>query len=140
MKLSFAALFAITCLFSYSTKALERLEPASGCYIGMLLGEDDSPNSLSTKLGLTPAAFSRFYSFPLDASARQNVSDFFDQVRASGGIAVLTLEPFNGLSAVTAANCNDFADLCALKETQGIGGIMVRFAHEMNGNWYAWGQ
>ena len=140
MKISFAALFAITCLFSDSTQALERLEPASGCYIGMLLGEDDSPNSLSAKLGLTPAAFSRFYSFPLDASARQNVSDFFDQVRASGGIAVLTLEPFNGLSAVTAANCNDFADLCALKEAQGIGGIMVRFAHEMNGNWYAWGQ
>ena len=140
MKVSFAALFAIACLFSCSTQALERLEPASGCYIGMLLGEDDSPNSLSTKLGLTPAAFSRFYSFPLDAFARQNVSDFFDQVRASGGIAVLTLEPFNGLSAVTAANCNDFADLCALKETQGIGGIMVRFAHEMNGNWYAWGQ
>ncbi len=135
-----AGLLALTCLFSSMSKALERLEPANGCYIGMLLAEQDTPNSLGARLGLTPAAFSRFYSFPLDASARQNVSDFLDQVRASGGIAVLTLEPFNGLSAVTAANCNDFADLCAQKEGQGIGGIMVRFAHEMNGNWYAWGQ
>ena len=135
-----ASLLALTCLFASMAKALERLEPANGCYIGMLLAEEDTPNSLSARLGLTPAVFSRFYSFPLDASARQNVSEFLDQVRAIGGIAVLTLEPFNGLSAVTAANCNDFADLCGQKEGQGLGGIMVRFAHEMNGNWYAWGQ
>ena len=135
-----ARLLAITCLASSSARALERLEPATGCYIGMLLAEEDTPTSLSARLNLTPTCFSRFYSFPLNLSARQNVSDFIDQVRASGGIAVLTLEPFNGLSYVTAAACNEFADLCAQKEGQGISGIMVRFAHEMNGNWYAWGQ
>ncbi len=123
-----------------SSKALERLEPASGCYIGILADDQDSFAALSARLGLTPAVVSRFYSFPLDAAARQNVSDFLDQVRASGGIAMITLEPFNGLAAVSSANCDDFANLCAQKESQGIGGIMVRFAHEMNGNWYAWCQ
>ena len=133
-----ARMLALTC-FS-STQALERLEPASGCYIGMLLGDLDSPASLSARLGLTPAVFSRFYAFPLDVAARQSLSDFLDQVRTSGGIAVLTLEPFAGLSSITAAHCDDLADLCAQKEAQGLGGIMVRFAHEMNGNWYAWAQ
>ena len=135
-----ASLLALTFARLPSARALERLEPANGCYIGMLLADEDSPSSLSTRLGLTPAAFSRFYAFPFDASARQNVSDFLDQVRTRGGIAVLTLEPFDGLSAVTAAHCNDLGDLCAEKEALGIGGIILRFAHEMNGNWYAWGQ
>lgn len=121
-------------------KALERLEPASGCYIGMLLADDDNLPRFSRRLGVTPACVSRFFVFPLSPSARQSVSDFLDEVRNYGGIAVLTLEPFGGLAAITAAECNDLGDLCAQKESQGIGGIMIRFAHEMNGNWYAWGQ
>ena len=121
-------------------KALERLEPATGCYIGMLIADEDDIPRLSKRLGLTPAAVSRFYGFPLTPSQRQSLIAFLDDVRTHGGIAVLTLEPFDGLNAVTAVQCNDLADLCAQYEAQGIGGIMIRFAHEMNGNWYAWGQ
>ena len=136
---------ALRCLllalaFAWPAKALERLEPANGCYIGMLAADDDSLPRLSARLGITPAVLSRFYGFPFNASMRQSVVAFLDEVRKFGGIAVLTIEPFGGLSAVTAAQCADLADLCAQSEAEGIGGIMIRFAHEMNGNWYAWGQ
>jgi hypothetical protein len=53
---------------------------------------------------------------------------------------MITLEPYVGLSNVTEEACSEFARLCSQQETQGIGGIMVRFAHEMNGNWNPWGQ
>ena len=133
-------LLALALFCASPVKALERLEPANGCYIGMLLGDDDNIPRLSKRLGITPASVSRFYEFPLSVSARQSVTAFLDEVRNYGGIAVLTLEPFGGLAAITAAQCNDLGDLCAQQESQGIGGIMIRFAHEMNGNWYAWGQ
>ena len=120
--------------------ALERLEPLAGCYIGMLLDDEDNLPRVSARLGLTPAAYTKFYGFPFSAGTRQEVSAFLDEVRGNCGIAVLTLEPFGGLSSVTAASCADLADLCASQEAQGIGGIMIRLAHEMNGNWYAWGQ
>ncbi len=121
-------------------RALERLEPANGCYIGMLMADEDTVPRLSGRLGLTPAAVSRFYGFPFSVSMRQSVVAFLDEVRNYGGIAVLTIEPFGGLGAITAAQCNDLGDLCAQQESLGIGGIMIRFAHEMNGNWYPWGQ
>ena len=121
-------------------QALERLEPMSGCYIGMLMADEDSIPRLGARLGFTPAAFSRFYGFPLTPSTRQSLVAFLDEVRNNGGIAVITIEPFGGLAAVGAAQCDDLANLCAQQEAQGIGGIMIRFAHEMNGNWYAWGQ
>ena len=77
-------------------QALERLEPESGCYIGMLMADDDSIPRLGTRLGFTPAAFSRFYGFPLTPSTRQSLLAFLDEVRNNGGIAVLTIEPFGG--------------------------------------------
>jgi hypothetical protein len=104
------------------------------------MADDDSIPRLSTRLGFTPAVYTRFYAFPLSAGHRQSVIEFLGDVRANGGIAVLTLEPFAGLPAVTAPECDDLAAICAEAETQGIGGIMIRFAHEMNGHWYPWGQ
>jgi beta-mannanase len=52
---------------------------------------------------------------------------------------VITLEPFDGLDAVSENDCKDFAALCARYEKLGLG-VMVRFAHEMNGSWYPWCQ
>ena len=120
--------------------ALERLEPAEGCYFGVNLGEEDTVDRLSSRLGLTPAVHVQFFHFPLTPPLRAKLAGFLDQVRASHGIALITLEPFQGLSAVSEADCHDLANLCAAQENQGIGGILIRFAHEMNGNWYPWCQ
>lgn len=123
-----------------SALGLERLEPPAGCYFGVNLGERDTIPQLRAHLGITPAVYVQFFHFPLTATARADLTAFLDQVRPTRGIALITLEPVQGLNAVTAAECLDLASLCATNEAQGIGGIMIRFAHEMNGNWYPWCQ
>ena len=123
-----------------SVRAAARLEPPTGCYFGVNLGEGDTIDRLSARLGITPAVQVRFFSFPLTQPVREQLTGFLSQVRASRSIALITLEPFQGLASVTDAECLDLAGICATNEALGIGGIMIRFAHEMNGNWYPWCQ
>jgi hypothetical protein len=135
-----AAVSAVEITTSHAAFPLERLEPAEGCYIGVSLGRGDTPERFGFRVGLQPAVHSKFFAFPLNAGTGRNLEGFLSQVRLAQGIAMVTLELPEGLSSVTDANCLEFAALCAEQETQGIRGIFVRFAHEMNGNWYAWGQ
>jgi Glycosyl hydrolase family 26 len=80
-----------------------------------------------------------FTGFPLTATDRTNVLAAGEQVRANGGALLLTLEPHDGLDAVTSAVAKDLAGLLAAINGTGVP-VLVRFAHEMNGSWYAWGQ
>lgn len=48
-------------------------------------------------------------------------------------------QPGNGLDKITAAAAADFAKTLASYEQQGAT-MLIEFAHEMNGNWYVWGQ
>ncbi len=120
--------------------ALERLEPPQACYIGVGLDAGDSIDHLSSRLGLRPALYLDFFEFPLTADSRAALGRFFEQVRSTRGIADVTLEPHAGLSNVTETAVLEFTQICRDQEAQGIGGILVRFGHEMNGNWYEWGQ
>ena len=91
-------------------------------------------------LAVTPAVWVQFVRFPLDDAARQNLVGFFEQVGAAGAYGLLTLEPHDGLDAVTRDSAHELAD--ALDEAWQEHGVatFVRFAHEMNGSWYPWGQ
>ena len=52
---------------------------------------------------------------------------------------LLTLEPTEGLATVTDEAIDDLVS--TLRDANGSGvPVVVRFAHEMNGSWYAWGQ
>ena len=135
-----AAFLAGELALASAARALERLEPAEGCYLGVSLGPGDTSDRFSARLGLRPAVHAEFFEFPLTAGSRSNLMKFLDQVRPTKSIALITLEPYAGLSNVTEEASLDFARLCQNQETQGIGGILVRFAHEMNGNWNPWGQ
>ncbi len=132
--------FALSLIVAPPLRALERLEPAEGCYFGVNLGGDDTISRLTSRLGITPAVFVQFISFPLTPASREQLSDFLNQVRRTHGLALITLEPFHGLDAATESDCLEMARLCATNEMQGIAGILIRFAHEMNGNWYPWCQ
>ena len=125
---------------SLSVSALERLEPPKGCYLGFNLNDGDTIARLGSRLGITPAVYVRFFDFPLSESSQAGLTNFLEEVRSSGGIALITLEPWQGLDSLTETNCVDLGTLCAAYEQQGIDGILIRFAHEMNGNWYPWGQ
>ena len=125
---------------SFRLFALERLEPADGCYLGIDLGATDTIAGLAERLGITPAVFVRFFDFPMSTSDRGELTNFLNEVLANGGIAMITLEPSLGLDSVSQTVCVDLGTLCAAYEQRGIDGIIIRFGHEMNGNWYAWGQ
>jgi hypothetical protein len=61
------------------------------------------------------------------------------QVADGGGLLLLTLEPQQGLAAVTDSVATDLADRLDGYNRSGVP-VIVRFAHEMNGSWYPWGQ
>jgi hypothetical protein len=126
---------AETCVF-----ALERLEPTDGCYLGVNLGSTVPISRLASRLGITPAVSGRFFVFPLSSTDRGSLTNFLNEVLNNGGIAMITLLPQQGLEAVSPAVCADLGTLCATYEQLGIDGIFLRFGHEMNGNWYPWGQ
>ena len=126
--------------FAPSLWALARLEPPEGCYLGASIGPGDTIAKFSSRVGLRPAVYTEFFSFPLTIEGRKGLQGFFDQVRPTRGIALITLEPSLGLSNVTEEACQELVQLCADGEDMGIGGIFLRFGHEMNGSWYAWGQ
>jgi len=137
----FILLFLSLLYFANAAIAADRLEPETGCYLGTHLDEvNDSVVQYEARMGYTPAAFGHFARLPLTAQERANLDAFIGQVKPGRGIAFVTLEPMDGLDAVTQAACDEIAALCAGYEAQGIGGIIIRFAHEMNGNWFPWGQ
>ena len=118
-----------------------KLEPQCGYYFGVFNGNlsGDVISNYNDWLGFTPASYVTFVNFPLTLEDTDTLNCFIRKIVPTGGIAVITLEPMDGLDAITEKACQDFAALCAKYENQGIG-IMVRFAHEMNGSWYPWGQ
>ena len=119
---------------------LARLEPADGAYFGVNLDwGNDTAAAVSERLGVTPAVWVQFVPFPLDDGALANLDAFIDQVAEVGGLALITLEPHDGLASVTDAAAADLAQQLAAYTERGVP-VMIRFAHEMNGSWYPWGQ
>lgn len=95
---------------------------------------------VSESLGIMPAVWVQFVRFPLDDGARANLQGFFEQVGAVGAYGLVTLEPHDGLDAVTADAAEELAMvLDAAWADHGVP-TFVRFAHEMNGSWYPWAQ
>jgi hypothetical protein len=117
------------------------LHPA-GTWFGM--GIDwgtDSVAAVASRMGAgrTPAAWVQFVGFPIADADRANLDGFYRQVRSVGGLALLTLLPTAGLAAVTTAAADALARMLAAYRACGVS-TLLRFAHEMNGTWYPWGQ
>ena len=89
--------------------------------------------------GQDVASYGCWIHFPLRPSDIEFLEGYTDQVEPTGGIAFITLEPYDGLDQVTQAAVDDFAQRVVSYEQRGMS-VMVRFAHEMNGSWYPWGQ
>ena len=119
---------------------LALLEPESGAYFGVNLDwARDSAQAFNDRLGVDAAAYVQFAPFPFDDGWREHLRLYVEQVRAANGLAVLTLEPTIPLDEITSAQIEDLAQLLRGWNDQGVG-VMLRFAHEMNGSWYGWGQ
>jgi hypothetical protein len=101
----------------------------------------DTISAVRDRVGpnLTPAVWVQFARVPLRPEDRTSLDGFVRQVRAVGGLALITLEPSDGLASVDAGSAAAVADLLAGYRACGVE-VILRFAHEMNGSWYAWGQ
>ncbi|MET0806957.1 MAG: glycosyl hydrolase [Lacisediminihabitans sp.] len=116
------------------------LVPKKGVLFGVNLDwNTETLPEYAKSLGHAPAVTVQFSDIPYSAATWRHTLDAVTQVKANGGTLLLTLEPHGGfdtMSDVVIAKL--VADLAAIND-QGVP-VVVRFAHEMNGSWYAWGQ
>ena len=131
-----AALTLPTC----EVTSREGLVPADGALFGVNLDLHAKPLAAFAKdLGHKPAVSVSFTGFPLTAKDEDDLARAVEQIRADGHMMLLTLEPHEGLDTVTEDTAAALArDLNGFNE-DGVP-VVVRFAHEMNGSWYAWSQ
>jgi hypothetical protein len=116
------------------------LRPTDGAWLGVNLDWGaQTLDGYSDALGHRPAVVVSFAALPLSAADRRNVDAAVAQVADGGGVLLLTLEPRDGLAAVTPEVADALADRLARYNRRGVP-VIVRFAHEMNGSWYPWGQ
>jgi Glycosyl hydrolase family 26 len=114
--------------------------PDDGVLFGVNLDwKSETLEEHRTNLGHAPAVAVQFSDIPYDRNTWEHTKSAVRQVRENGGVLLLTLEPHAGLAAMSTDVINLLAyDLLDLN-TNGVP-VVVRFAHEMNGSWYAWGQ
>ncbi|MDO8705323.1 MAG: glycosyl hydrolase [Sulfuricaulis sp.] len=101
--------------------------------------QHDSAAAFNQRLGMPAAVYVAFFRFPFDNVELNNLDNFIAQVARQRGMALITLEPHDGLNAITPQIASDLAILLATYNRRGIP-VFVRFAHEMNGFWYPWSQ
>jgi hypothetical protein len=116
------------------------LAPADGTLMGVNLEWGrETLAEYSDKLGERPAVAVSFADFPFDEEDPGLIESAVEQLRQEGGMLLLTLEPVEGLAAVTEDHADELAGMLAGFNANGVP-VIVRFAHEMNGSWYPWGQ
>lgn len=115
--------------------------PVDGkAYYGVQLDwQQDSVARYASRLGATPAVFGRYVNFPLTPAEQKAVGEEVKELAGAHASMMLTLEPRDGLAAVTPEVLAAFSQDLAKWTRKGVP-VMVRFAHEMNGSWYTWGQ
>ncbi|WP_258935186.1 glycoside hydrolase family 26 protein [Nesterenkonia pannonica] len=69
----------------------------------------------------------------------ENVTAAADQIAEFNGVLMLTVEPVDGLGAVTPEVIEELVSVLRSINESGVP-VLLRYAHEMNGSWYAWGQ
>ncbi len=135
------AISCIACTVSGESKYYKNIEPESGFYFG--IAREGITQSIISEyedwLGFTPASYVKFIAFPMTEQDVHELKTFINEIASTGAIALITLEPMNGLDVITEQDCQEFASLCLEFEELGLS-IMIRFAHEMNGSWYPWSQ
>lgn len=125
---------------SCAEPATDLRPPDGGVWIGASVQwARETAAAYADRLGHDPAVLVSFADLPMSATDEANVSAAVDQARGLGSMLLLTLEPSKGLAPVTDEVAERTARLIDGYTRSGVP-VLVRFGHEMNGSWYAWGQ
>src|SRR3712207_2315110 len=101
---------------------------------------NDSAADVTDRLGAAPSVWVQFVRFPLDDAGRANLDAFVEQIAPLRGIGLVTLEPHDGLRAVTDDAGKEVATLLNEYWVEHRTPTIVRFAREMDGSGFPWGQ
>ena len=117
-----------------------QLLPSEGAWTGAQLDFDGDPlATYASTLGERPAVVGVTAEVPMRPADRERVNTAVEELVDARGILLLTLEPYRGLSTVTDAVAAELAIRLDDYNSRGVP-VVVRFAPEMNGHWYEWGQ
>ncbi len=92
------------------------------------------------KLGFAPGAYNIFVHLPLDSDERQKLDTLLFEIGKFKGIAMITVEPKAGITEKLMPNTAIVELAQLISKYEKLNGVrtIIRFAHEMNGNWYTW--
>lgn len=120
--------------------AAAQLVPANGAWVGAQLdGDGDRLTGYASTLGRRPAVVGARAEVPMRPGDRHRVNAVVGRLVDDRGVLLLTLEPWGGLAGVTEAVAEELAIRLDGYNRLGVP-VVVRFAPEMNGHWYGWGQ
>lgn len=108
------------------------LVPTQGALFGGFIGTGTIA-AAETQIGRKYAFASQYFDWPLDygAFARDNI--------AAGRVPYVTVEPWTVTLDAIASGVEDATIKARAATVKALKGkIFLRFAHEMNGNWYPW--
>ncbi|KAJ3369422.1 hypothetical protein GGF31_005332 [Allomyces arbusculus] len=118
---------------------------------GMLLGAHiwgdgiqwsaKDPNNWNKLADFNGAGFGAFVSVDNATGIKdpEAVIGYAKQIKDAKGFMLFTLEPMDGLQVMTDSVIDKVVAVLVQINDMGVP-VMLRFAHEMNGAWYAWGQ
>lgn len=126
-----------------ATRPTGPLVPASGALLGAYVSSGTWTNNgdamsylaaRESRLGRRFAIDSHYYSW------RASIPSGLEQADLAGGrVPMVTWEPTEGLAGVL-SGADDALVRQRARSLKALGRpVMLRFAHEMNGNWYPWG-
>jgi hypothetical protein len=124
----------------YEAPARFPAPPAGKTYFGVQLDHEfDDITGYAARLGSTPALYGRYVNFPLSTADQEVIAADVKELAPLESSLMLTLEPRKGLTVITPQSLQDLTDNLVEWNRKGVP-VLIRFAHEMNGSWYPWGQ
>ena len=101
---------------------------------------NDSAADYEDRLGETPSLYAQRVAYPLTEDSGAFLRQLAEQAASQGAVAVLGLEPSVALQALDSQDAEALAQRLRELHEELATTFLVRFAPEMNGTWYPWGQ
>lgn len=114
--------------------------PRTQAYLGAHIDwAIETPTAYTQKLTYVPKVIGDWAAFPFEAETLGYINARVPLLADLGSTLMLNLLPHNGLAAVDATARAQLTERLTAWNNLGVP-VIVRYAHEMNGSWYAWGQ